>query len=569
MNIKNKVSKIKFQSWGELGLLFVLLIILNIMAQFWYERIDLTQDQRYSLGQETRELLSELDDVVYFRIYLEGDLPSDFRRLNGSIRDILQEFQSYAGDNIQFRFIDPNDYDREQRRDVQNQLRDLGLDPINLQVERDGGRSEQMVFPGAIVSYKGRERSAQLLQSQMGRPPEQVIHGSIISLEYQLANAMRQLKKPDRERIAFIEGHGQLPEIYTSSIQDELEKYYEVERVNIREYMVGKLEEFDLAIMARPTRPIPEVDKYKIDQFIMNGGRMLWLVDKLGMSMDSLDQSGIGYTSDLDLNLEDQLFRYGARINFNLIQDLNSHQIPLVSRGAGGRPMQNLRQWPYFPLVMPNNNHPVVNNLNAILFRFPSTIDTVGDESIHKEILLQTSQFSRVQPHPVRISIQEGAGRQRQELFGHGSQNVAVLLEGEFTSLFRGRLTEDTRQDIRYGDFKEQSPENRMIVVSDGKVIKNAVRDRGTQPLPLGFDQFTYQTFGNQDFILNCVDYLLDDSGLIELRGKDYQLRMLNPSRAENEKTFWQVLNMIIPVLIVILFGLIYNYVRKRKFALK
>lgn len=571
VNLKDKVQQIKSRSWLELLLLVVLLVLINVLAQFSYDRFDLTQDQRYSLGEPTKELLRDLDDVVYFRVYLEGDLPSGFRRLNNSIGDKLQEFQAIAGDNIQFRFIDPNDFDdAEQQRDVQEQLTDLGLDPINLQVEQDGGRTEQRIFPGAMVSYQNQERAAQLLQSQMGRPPQEVVHSSIIALEYQLANAIRQLKNPREKRIAMIEGHGQLSPQYTFSIEDELDNYYDVERVNIRDYRVGKLREYDMAIMARPTEPVPEVDKYKLDQFIMNGGRMLWLVDRLAMSMDSLDESGLGYSQEYDLNLEDQLFNYGVRINHNLVQDLHSHQIPLMRQqgpGAAGQG-RSFGQWPYYPLLMPTNEHPVVNNLSPILFRFPSTIDTVGDETIDKEILLRTSPYSRVKPHPARISLQEAIEEPSQELFGHGRQNVAALVEGEFSSLFEGRLTEETMQDERYGEFTAKSPHNRMIVVSEGKVIKNAVMDRNQRPLPLGYDQFTNRTFANKDFLLNSVDYLLDDSGLIELRGKDYQLRLLNQSRAENEQFYWQLVNMIVPVLLVLVFGISYNYVRRRRFSL-
>lgn len=566
VNVINKVKKIRLQSLAGLVLVVVLLALVNVLSNYSYSRVDLTEDRRYSLGEQTKDLLQDLDDVIYFRVYLEGNLPPGMRRLQGSVRDMLREFRSIAGDNVQFSFIDPNVIESsDERSDLHEQLRTLGLEPINLEVRDDRGSRQQIIFPGAIISYRNKERPVTLLQSQMGRHPDDVIRSSIISIEYQLANTMRLLRSPEKRRVAILEGHGEFSELQTASIKDALSDYYEVERLHLPSWKVGKLEQYDVAIMARPTKRLAEIDKYKIDQYIMKGGRMLWLIDKLAADMDSLDQSGIGYTYDYDLNLEDQLFHYGVRINNNLIQDLNAHHIPLMRDMGDGRPMRDFRPWPFFPLIMPINDHPVVNNLSGILFKFTSNIDTVGNPSINKEILLQTSPYSRVMPHPVRINLQSVRREPNHLLFNHGPQPVAVLLEGEFSSLYEGRLTQRTLEDERYGEFKSKSEKNRMIVISDANIIRNEVS--GNRPYPLGYDRFTNQHFGNLDFLLNCVDYLIDDSGLIALRGKDYQLRLLNRSRAKEEKIHWQIINMIVPLLIVIIFGVLYNYIRKRRYA--
>ncbi len=567
VRINNKVKKQRLQSAAELLLVIILLVVLNILAQFTHARFDLTEDKRYSLGNQTKELLHELDDVVFFRVYLDGNLPPGMRRLQGSVLDMLREFRSIAGDKIQYRVIDPNNIeDSDERSDLHQQLRTLGLEPINLQVADGGGSRQQVVFPGAIATYGGREKPVTFLQQQMGRHSDEVIQSSIISVEYQLANSIRQLRFTEQKRIAIIEGHGQLPDYRTASIEDALSEYYEVERVHLPSWQVGKLERFDVAIMPRPTERMLESEKYKIDQFIMKGGRMLWLIDKLAADMDSLDRSGIGFTYDYDLNLEDQLFHYGVRVNYNLVQDLRSHQIPLLRDLGDGRPMRDFRPWPFFPIVMPASDHPIVNNLNAILFRFPSSLDTVGDPSIRKEVLLKSSPYTRIMPHPVRINLQSAGQELNPNLFNHEPQALAVLLEGEFSSLYDGRLAERTLQDERYGEFTAKSPKNRMIVVSDGYVIRNEISGQN-QIYPLGYDRFTNQHFGNKDFILNCIDYLIDDSGLIELRGKDIQLRLLDRSRARAHKVPWQIANMVIPVLIVIVFGMLYNYIRKRRYA--
>lgn len=565
---KDKIQAIKTQSYIQLFIMLAIFIVINVISRYAYERFDLTDDKRYSLGEPTKEMLRNLDDIVHITIYLDGELPPGFRRLRQSTLELLDEFRTYAGDNIEYSFIDPNSYtDRKTRDDLYKQLMTLGLNPVNLEVRIEGGTKQSVIFPGAIISYKNKNIPVELIQSQMGMHPEMVLHNSILALEYEFANSIRKLQTLRPKRIAIIDGHGELAPQYTRDFVNAVSEYYEVERLELPAFKVGKLEQYDLAIIAKPTKRFSEVDKYKIDQFIMKGGKVIWLINSLLASMDSLDSDGIAFTSDFDLNLSDQLFNYGIRINYNLIQDLHAGSIPLLSDQAGGRPVRDLKPWFYYPLIVPISDHPIVNNLNTILFRFTNTIDTIATPGIDKKILLTSSPYSRILPHPVRINLQSVRQPPPERLFRSGQLPVTVLLEGKFTSLYKNRIAPATLESGEYGEFKEESEFTQMIVISDGDVIRNDVNPATGQIFPLGFNRYTNQTFGNLNFLLNCVDYLLDDSGLIILRAKDYRIRMLDKSKAENTKTHWQLMNIIVPLVFLLVFGLLYNYIRKRKYS--
>ncbi len=559
----------KIQAYVQMAIILAIIVAINVIGQFYHERLDLTTENRYTLSQKTIKKLKNLDDIVYAKVYLGNEnLPSGFERLKQSTRELLNEMKAYAGDKLEYEFINPSDIeDPKEKRKRYNQLSKEGLDPVNLQIRKEGGKEKQLIFPGAIFFYKNKTASLQILNNQRGRNPHKVIHNSIVGLEYGVMNTIKKLQTGEKKSIAFVTGHGELGKRQTKDIRETLGNYYQVKRLKLPEYKVGALRKFDLAIIAKPREKFSELEKFKIDQFIMRGGKVLWLVESLNAEMDNLDRSGVGMSRDLELNLEDQLFNYGVRINRNLVQDLQSHVVNVVRSGRGNQQQRQFIPWPYYPLISPKNQHPITNNLNSIWFRFTNTIDTVGSEDVNKKVLLKTSENSRVLPHPVRINMQKIRQKMNKRLFRSGPQNVSVLLEGQFSSVFKNRVSPATLESGDYGELKTRSPSTKMIVVSDGDVIRNQVSQMKDREYELGKDRFVNTTFANKEFILNCIDYLLDESGLMNLRAKDFSLRMLNKRKAEEEKRFWQALNMAAPILLVILFGLIFNFIRRQKFG--
>ena len=563
------------QAWIQVTLLAGILIALNVVASLVRQRIDLTEDQRYTLSSATRSMLEAQDETVLVRVYLEGDnLPPGFDELRKATRNMLEEFRALAGDNIQYEFIDPNAIeDRDKRRRLYQQLINQGLEQVNIEVRTDkGGTRNIPVFPGAVVTLGTRDVPVTLLRSQMGLPPQEQLNNSVASLEYGLANALRKVRRSEKPKIGFTIGHGEYQGVYTRSIRNELEQYYRVDRVNLTKRFPQDLHQYEVLVLPKPDSTFAEYDKYKLDQYIMQGGRVLWLLDALVADMDSLNRNGVAVTADYPLNLiDDQLFKYGARINRTLVQDMQCNAIPVVTGYRGGRPQTSLKPWPYFPLISPRGEHPIVDKLNTIRFQFANTIDTVGDPSIRKKVLLRTSDYSREMSHPVRINLQLVRQPLPPRMFKEQNLPVAVLLEGTFTSIFKNRIPpEKLKNDSLYRNFRpEADTTTRMIVVADGDVIANQTSDarQGQKAYPLGYDRYTQQNFGNRDFILNCVDYLAGEDDLMQLRAKEFKLRLLDKAQVKEEKRFWQVLNLGAPILFVLFFGLVYNLIRRYRFA--
>ena len=559
----------KLQSYLQLAILSAIIVAINIIAQYAHERVDLTSDNRYTLSPQTIEKLQNLNDIVYAKVYLGSDnLPAGFRRLRQSTREMLNEMKAYAGDKLQYEFIDPTDIeDPEERRDRFKQLSKQGLEPVNLQIQKESGSAQQVIFPGTILFYKDKTSSYQILKEQQGRQPQQVIQNSIMNLEYGLMSTVRKLRTRETKRIAFVTGHGELGKRQTRDIRNTLSETYTVKRLNLPRYKVGALQEFDLAVVAKPTERLNPLEKFKLDQFIMRGGKVLWMVETLQVSMDSLSRRGVGMSRQYNLNLKDQLFKYGVRINTNLVQDLQSHAIPTIRSGRTGQRRRNFLPWPYYPLVTPQQDHPIVTNMSRIWLRFANSIDTVASEGVDKTILLRSSPNARTLFHPVRINMQNIRKTMSERLYQAGPQNLAVLLEGSFPSAFENRVAPETLESSKYGELKARSDTTKMIVVSDGDLIRNQINQMEGKTIELGKDRYTRTNFANKTFALNCVDYLLDESGLMSLRAKDYELRMLNQEKAEAEKRYWRIVNMAAPVGLVLLFGLVYNFIRRQRFV--
>lgn len=562
-----------------LGVLVILLI--NVISYYAFVRVDLTAEKRYTLSEQTKELLSGLDDIVYFQVYLDGEFPAGFKRLKRETREMLDQFRAYS-DNIQYEFINPSESDDPAERNaVYQRLVERGLNPTDLQVKTNDGSSQQIIFPGAIVSHKNVELPLELLISQLNVPPEEVLNNSIQNLEFNLANTIRKISMNTRPKVAFVTGHGELSLLETADAVAALQEYYSVERVRLDGQLNSLTEreatdderivarnKFDAIIVAKPDSVFSEKDKFIIDQFIMRGGKVLWLIDPVYASMDSMQFSGATVGIINELNLNDQLFQYGVRLNTNLVMDLNAMPIPVQTGEVGGNPQYDFFPWFYFPVITPTLDHPIVKNLNAIKTEFIGSIDTVDQPGIRKTILLTSSRYSRKVNTPVLITLDILQREPDRRLYNTPEIPLAVLLEGVFNSPFSNRVPPEIRESEEIG-FLARSKPGKMIVVADGDLIKNQSRlaDGKRIPLPLGYDRYTGQTFGNKEFILNAMNYLVDDNNLISIRSRELTLRLLDRTKVSEERTYWQVVNTVVPVSLIVLLGIVLFIVRKRKFA--
>lgn len=570
------------QSFIQLLIGLALLLSINTIGSFFFYRLDLTSEKRYSLSPATREMLKNLDDVVYFKVYLDGDFPAGFKRLQKETQEMLDEFRAY-NENIQYEFINPSaSSDKKERESLYAQLYQSGLNPTQLQVNKDDGMTQQVIFPGALVAYKGKELPIDLLTTQLGAPPEQQLNNSVQSLEYNLSNVIRKLIVTEKPKIALIQGHGELNGVHIADIASALSEYYTVEPVTIggrisalSGHHPGKdstativSNKYKAIIIAKPDSAFSEKDKFIIDQFIMQGGRALWLVDPVYAEMDSLQNQNqtIGITNAT--NLDDLFFNYGVRMNNALVLDATALPIPVVTGRIGDQPKTEFLPWYFFPVVTPSSQHPIVRNLNAIKFEFTGFLDTLEIPGIKKTILLSSSKYSRSLDAPVMISLEMLHQAQDVSQFTQSDLPLGALLEGEFVSLFLNRVPPELSGAPEIG-FTSKSKPTRMIVFADGDLPKSQIQpsDNGPIPLPAGYDRFTRQQFGNRDLILNAVNYLCDDSGMLSVRSRELKLRMLDGTRIRTEELKWQLINTVVPVLLVITIGLLYFVYRKRRYT--
>ena len=555
-----------------------IVIVLNVLSGFFFTRLDLTSEKRYTLSQTSKDLLEGMDDVVYLKVYLDGELPAGFRRLRNRTREMLDEFRAYSDNNIEYEFINPNNQpDEKSRNELYRQLAKQGLMPTNIQIKSEDGVEQKLIFPGAIMTYKGKETAMQLLKSQMGAAPEQMLNSSTEDLEYEITNAIRKLTSVRAESIGFIEGHGELTERQVADMAKSLSEYYRLERVKID----GKLNSlvtradgdsgsvifprYKAIVIAKPDSSFSEEDKFMIDQYIMYGGRVLWLMEPVMASMDSLRYAPSTLAIPQSTNLEDMLFKYGVRVNTDLIQDARCAAIPGPAGYVGEQLQWALQPWIFFPIVIPKSEHPIVRNLNGIKLEFASSLDTVASKGIKKTVLLSTSDKTRLLRTPTQISLEVMVQEPKPEQFNKKHLPVAVLLEGKFESVFKNRLTTMIKES-RDIQFREDGKFTKMIVVSDGDIMRNHINPDGTY-LPCGFDQYTQQQYGNKTFLLNAINYLCDDMSLTAIRSRALEIRLLDRKKAEAERTKWQIINVAIPIVLIILFGFINAYLRKKRYA--
>ena len=562
----------------QLVVVMGIVITLNILSGFFFTRFDLTTEKRYTLSETSKELLEGMNDVIYLKVYLDGELPAGFRRLRDRTREMLDEFRAYSNNNIEYEFINPsNQPDEKSRNELYRQLAKQGLMPTNIQIKSEDGVEQKLIFPGAIMTYKGEETALQLLKSQMGAAPEQMLNSSTEDLEYEITNAIRKVTSARTESVGFIEGHGELSNRQVADMAKSLSEYYRLERVTIN----GKLNslvtradgdsgaiifpKYKAIIIAKPDTAFSEEDKFMIDQYVMYGGRILWLIESVFCNMDSLRYAPSTLAIPQSTKLEDMLFKYGVRVNTDLIQDVRCAAIPGPSGYVGDQLQWALQPWVFFPIVIPTSEHPIVRNLNGIKLEFTSSIDTVGAKNIKKTVLLSTSDKTRALRTPTQVSLDVMVEEPKPAQFNRRYLPVAVLLEGKFESVFKNRLTTGIKES-RDIQFREDGRPTKMIVVSDGDIMRNHINPDGTY-LPTGFDQYTQQQFGNKTFLLNAINYLCDDISLTTIRSRSLEIRLLDRKKAEAERTKWQIINVAIPIGLVLLFGFINAYLRKKRYA--
>ncbi len=577
--VKNNANRNKDLSSLLIGVLVI--VLLNFSASLFFERFDLTSEKRYSLSDASKELVNNLDDIIYVKVYLEGDFPAAYKKLRDETREMLDEFRAYSNGNLDYEFINPAESgDEKITKEIYQQLHKQGLRPTDLNEKTTDGFSNKLIWPGAIFFYRGKEIPVQLLKSKIGSNPISMVNSSIEGLEYEIANTIYTLTTENKPKIAFIDGHGELNKYETASLATSLAEVYSIDRIKIngelysltertvidstKDYVVKP--KYDAIIIAKPTQKFTEKDKFIIDQYIMYGGKVVWMVDPVFASMDSLQTSDVTMAIPMDLNLDDQLFTYGVRINSNLIQDLQAAPIPIVTGMVGNQPKTQLYPWYFFPLLTPANSHPVVNNLNAVKGEFTSTIDTIAKEGIRKIGLLKSSQYTKISSAPTRVSLSFLRFEPDQKQFSKGHQVAAALLEGNFESVFKNRVPPQLVEANEIA-FREKSKPNKMVVIADGDIAKNPVNNRTNEFLALGVDRYTKQQYGNLDFMLNVMNYLCNDNGLMTVRTKKFKIRLLDNTVIKEEKTKWQLINTVLPVGMMLLFGVLHFFYRKRKYT--
>jgi gliding-associated putative ABC transporter substrate-binding component GldG len=537
-------------------LLLISLLIINICTQSIYKRIDVTEDHRFTLSETSKNIISKVNEPLFITVYLEGDFPSEFKRLQLETRQHLEELTAENA-LIKFKFEIP-----DQQQDA---LIKRGMMPSKLTVEEAGKFSEAIIFPWAEISYGKKLSIVSLLPTAIVSSQDEQLQKAIENLEFSFSNAINSITQTAQKKVAVISGNGELEDIYLYSFLSEVAKKYRLGKITLDSVSTNpqetlkKMSAFDLAIIAKPTQKFTAKEKFTLDQFITNGGKTLWMIDNVQADLDSLFTNGKMLAYPRDLNLTNLLFTYGVRINTTLIKDLYAAEIPLATGIIGNQPQFQNLEWLYHPLVRGNPNHAITKNISPVRLQFANSIDTLKN-NIKKTPLLVSSLLTRKIGTPNFIELASISDRVLESDYQSGKQLFAVLLEGDFNSAYKNRI-----KPFQTKRYKEQATNNKMILVADGDIVKNQILKE--QPVDLNKDKWTHQQFGNKDFLLNAVDYLLDDSGIIQLRNKTLQIKLLDKQKAFKERLFWQFLNVVLPLMILLVFGIVFKILRNRKYA--
>jgi len=541
------------------------LILINILGSFYFSRIDFTAEKRFTLSVLAKHTVSNLQEQAHIILLLDGKLPSGFERLKRSTVDLMNDLATYSAGKLTFEVVNPLDVDIQQQQTNTEALADRGITPTNLNVRTETGFSQQLIFPAALITYGDHEIPINLLLSRIGASHETVLNNSIQNLEYAVVSALRKVSSGGRPLIGFTEGHGELDNLALFDAIQTLTTGFQVGFVNLDSITFEGLNQLAALVIAKPTQAFTETEKFKIDQFVMNGGSVLWAIDQTDAELDSMRTTGDQTVITRQLNLDDLLFTYGIRFNYDLLADMNCAQIPLAMGRLGNQAQIELAPWLFYPVFMPVTSHPVLKNLEGIRSEFAGTVDTITVAGIRKSVVLQSSPFSRLLNLPATISLQMVEESPDPAAFKNKPYAVAALLEGPFPSAFLNRpAPPGIKAPIK---IPERGKPAKMIAIADGDVFKGQVNPNDGSPYPLGWDRYTEQQYGNKSFLLNAIDYLTDDAGIIALRGKEIKLRLLNQVKINEERQYWQLLNVALPPALLLLFGFARGYLRKRRYT--
>jgi ABC-2 type transport system permease protein len=548
-------------------LFVVVLLAVNFLSGLFFTRFDFTKEKRYTLTQISKSLMDTMPKPVKVTVYLQGsDMPAGFKRLQSATRDMLSDLQAYSRRKLQFSFVDPlAGLSQEQQAKAMDSLQAKGIEPTNLSVKNDNGLTQKIIFPSAMVEADGKQIPVKLLLTRNGIPYDEQLNNSIQNLEYAFVSAIKKVEADGKPEIGFTEGHDELSDLQLNDAMHSLSDGFLVGRVNLKTIPFPALQKIKLLVIPKPDKAFTEAEKFKIDQYLMHGGRILWSIDQVSAELDSLHHhDGQQLAFNKQLNLDDQLFRYGIRINYDMILDMNAVQIPITTGSIGGQGQIQMVPWLFYPVFMPSSSHPIVKNLDGIRSEFANTMDTLAVRGIKKTVLLTSSVYSKKLASPHLLSLQMIEQVPEPKDFSGKPLTVGVLLEGSFISDFRFRPVPDSvHENI---PVLNQSVPTKMIVLSDGDIFKNQIAADGS-PFQLGYDHYTQQSYGNKNLLLNIADYMTDDSGLIGLRNKEIKLRLLDKARVRSEKLYWQVINNILPIVLVLIFAIFQHYIRRRKYA--
>lgn len=558
-------KSIKYQSIAKVLIFIGIIFMLNIIGNFVFGTIDLTEEKRFTLTDPTKKVLKELDNVVYVKVLLDGELPAGIKRLQKATQEMLDDFRTHSG-YVEYTFENPLEGTVEKVNENKEFLAKQFILPNNLIVKGKEDKREMLFYTYAIISYKGQSLPLNLVDQKGGNLSEFVINNSISLLEYKLADAIVKIQKTLKPTVAFTTGHGELKEIQTKDIRQTLLPYYKVGTFNLDSatYISQNVE---VLIVAKPRTTFPIKHKFMIDQYIMNGGNVIWLLDKLAINMDSLRNPQF-VPNEYSLDLDDLLYNYGARIQPNLIMDQQCAKIQLQVDENGTK---DYFDWYFHPIVSPDTEHPMAKNLDGINFFFPSSIDTIRTKTpVKKTPILVSTDRTLIKRTPLVLNFSDILRNPLPaDKWKKGRHTFALLLEGDFPSEYEGRLTTQMRESLELIDqpFKAISSDTKQLVISDGDLIKNLIYPNNKEAVPLGYNQDMRYTFANKPFIINAIEYMMDGSGVMEARSKDVKLRLLDNGKAQQERRYWQLLNILLPLILLILFGILFNFIRKRKYA--
>ncbi len=559
---------------GKLSVYWIigLLIIINILATQWHSRIDFTSERRFTLSTPTKKILKQIKQPLVIDVLLKGNYPSGFKKLASSCDDILNEYKEIAGNNLQINFVSPDEKIDGTNSIYSDTMSALECFPINLTLQVKDGQQQQYIYPYALLRYENKIIPIELYKGKTPLISNQELNSAEAMLEFQFSNAIAAALQKQKPQLGYSIGNGEPVDITAYDLAEKvLKPSYDVSLININKQPVIN-PDFKALLIVKPTFSFSDYEKLKIDQYIMQGGKVLFFIDRLNAELDSLKIKNQVVAYDRDLKLDDLLFKYGVRINPNLVMDLQCDYLPFDVNGNG---QFEFLPWNYFPVIESSNNHPINKNLGYVSGKFINSIDTIESEGIKKTILLQSSVNARVIGSPAIISGNENSTLPEDEKYRSSAIPMAVLMEGKFNSFFKNRLTvtlRDSLQQYEQAFIPSCLNSNKILVVSDGDIVLNAVV-KGNQPLPMGMNPFTYGSqrefpFANKDFLMNALDYMINENGLGEAKSKDYVVRLLDAKKVEEEKLTWQFINIALPILIVIVFAYIFQWYRKRKYTI-